>query len=66
MLLVFAARSQHMHELILPSLDEGKWVLIDRFTDSSFAYQGYARGLPLERIKALKPVILNYIFEERE
>ncbi|MBF0266159.1 MAG: dTMP kinase [Gammaproteobacteria bacterium] len=54
MLLVFAARSQHLHELILPAIEQGKWVISDRFTDSSFAYQGYARGLSLERIKVLK------------
>jgi len=54
MLLVFAARSQHIQELILPAIKQGKWVISDRFTDSSFAYQGYARGLSLNRIEILR------------
>lgn len=45
MLLYAAARAQHLEELILPAMAEGKTVLTDRFTDSSIAYQGFGRGL---------------------
>lgn len=53
LLLVLAARSQHIEEVIKPALAEGTWVLCDRFMDSTLAYQGYARGLDLELIKDL-------------
>ncbi len=54
LLLMFAARAQHIHERILPTLERGEWVLCDRFTDASYAYQGYGRGIPLERIAQLE------------
>lgn len=49
-LLVFASRRQHLLEVIEPALREGRHVLCDRFTDSTRAYQGYGRGVPLEVI----------------
>lgn len=54
LLLVFAARAQHIQHVILPALTQGQWVLCDRFTDASYAYQGYGRGIPLERIAFLE------------
>lgn len=50
---MFAARNEHLQTKILPALQEGMWVICDRFTDASYAYQGYGR-LPLERIAALE------------
>ena len=50
LLLVFASRRQHLLEVIEPALAAGRHVLCDRFTDSTLAYQGHGRGVPLERI----------------
>jgi dTMP kinase len=55
--LMFAARAQHIEEVILPSLRAGDLVLCDRFTDSSVAYQGYGRGIPLQMIKGLETML---------
>ena len=54
LLLMFAARAQHLHEVIQPALDAGKWVLCDRFTDSTYAYQGGGRGIDMSRIAHLE------------
>ena len=54
LLLIFAARAQHIKEVILPSLSSGKIVLCDRFTDASYAYQGGGRGIDESRINLLE------------
>lgn len=54
LLLMFAARAQHLEELIKPSLVQDKWVLCDRFTDATYAYQGGGRGIPMQRIAELE------------
>lgn len=53
-LLVFAARQQHLQDVIMPALERGDWVLSDRFTDATFAYQGYGRGFDLDKLAALE------------
>lgn len=54
LLLMFAARAEHLQAVIEPALAAGTWVLCDRFTDATYAYQGYGRGLPLSRIRTLE------------
>ncbi|MGS2716610.1 dTMP kinase [Eionea flava] len=54
LLLVFAARAQHLNTVIIPALDRGQWVLCDRFTDATYAYQGGGRGLDLLLIEQLE------------
>lgn len=53
MLLFAAARRQHLNEKVLPALADGKLVIIDRFIDSSVAYQGYARGIPVSDVETI-------------
>ena len=57
LLLMFAARAQHLHTRILPALERGQWVLCDRFTDATVAYQGGGRGVPEERIALLETLV---------
>jgi len=57
LLLMFAARAQHLDERIRPALARGDWVLCDRFTDATWAYQGGGRGLPREHIEALETLV---------
>lgn len=53
-LLMFAARREHLERIIWPALDRGDWVVCDRFTDASFAYQGGGRGLSPDKLQQLE------------
>lgn len=57
LLLVFAARAQHLEQVIRPTLAKGEWILCDRFTDATFAYQGGGRGLSKEMIAQLELMV---------
>jgi dTMP kinase len=57
LLLVFAARAQHLATVIQPALLRGEWVLCDRFTDATYAYQGGGRGLDVKTIAALETLV---------
>ena len=59
LLLMYAARLDHMEKLIKPALERGVWVISDRFSDSSMAYQGYARELGPEKVKALHAAVMD-------
>ena len=54
LLLVFAARAEHLQKVIRPALRAGRWVLCDRFTDATYAYQGGGRGIDPQRIAELE------------
>ncbi len=62
LLLVFAARAQHVQDVIRPALEHGDWVVSDRFTDASYAYQGGGRGIDAEVIASLE----RYVQQELE
>ncbi|MEC8126062.1 MAG: dTMP kinase [Pseudomonadota bacterium] len=57
LLLMFAARAQHLEMKILPALEAGTWVICDRFTDATYAYQGGGRGLPFDWIETLETLV---------
>ncbi|WP_370314383.1 dTMP kinase [Thalassolituus sp.] len=57
LLLVFAARAQHIEKVIVPALQRGEWVICDRFSDSTMAYQGYGRELPRADIELLTGLV---------
>ena len=57
--LMLAARAQHIHELIRPAMESGVVVLCDRFSDSTVAYQGYGRGVPLEQLETLDGILCH-------
>ncbi|HTH94555.1 MAG TPA: dTMP kinase [Rhodocyclaceae bacterium] len=64
-LLMFAARREHIETVICPALARGAWVLSDRFTDASFAYQGGGRGLALDKLRELEVWVQNGLQPDR-
>jgi dTMP kinase len=64
-LLLFAARIDHWEKVIKPALDQGKWVICDRFTDSTIAYQGYGRGVDLSFLSLLSNTVLGECIPNR-
>ncbi len=54
LLLVFAARAQHLERVIIPALQQGQWVICDRFTDATYAYQGFGREMGGEQVERLE------------
>jgi dTMP kinase len=58
-LLMFTARREHLARVVLPGLEAGQWVLCDRFTDATFAYQGWGRGVPLAKLEILERWVQN-------
>lgn len=59
LMLMFAARAEHVTKVIRPALEKGQWVLCDRFTDATYAYQGGGRQLDVERIQGLENWVLG-------
>lgn len=57
LLTVFAARAQHLNTVIVPALERGAWVLSDRFTDATYAYQAYGRGLDINTVSMLESLV---------
>lgn len=55
--LMFAARAEHLDKVIKPAVEAGQWVLCDRFTDATYAYQGGGRGLDTEKIAVLEQLV---------
>ncbi len=65
MLLFCAARADHVDKTICPALENGRWVLSDRFTDSSLAYQGGAGGLGIETVRSVNNIAVGGLFPDR-
>jgi len=65
LLLMFAARAQHLARLIRPLLDSGQWVLCDRFTDATYAYQGGGRNLNAEPVATLEQLVQGDLRPDR-
>lgn len=65
LLLVFAARADHLARRIVPALQAGCWVLSDRFTDASYAYQGAGRGIPAQRIRIIEQWVQGALRPDR-
>src|SRR4029079_10540392 len=64
-LLFSAARADHVERTILPALENGRWVISDRFVDSSLAYQGGAGGLGIEAVRAINAFAIGEHFPDR-
>lgn len=64
LLLMFAARAQHVATVIKPALERKQWVLCDRFTDATYAYQGGGRGVPFDTIELLEKLVLGNFHPE--
>lgn len=64
LLLMFASRAQHIHKVILPALQQGQWVLCDRYVDASYAYQGGGRGVDINFIAALDHYVVKQTYPE--
>ncbi|MDC1436032.1 dTMP kinase [Gammaproteobacteria bacterium] len=59
LLLIYAARRSHLQETILPNIEQGKWVISDRFADSSRAFQGFAGGLGLDLVEQIHQIVVG-------
>lgn len=57
LLMMFASRAEHLDKVIKPALEKGQWVLCDRFTDATYAYQGGGRGIDFKRIEILEDYV---------
>lgn len=64
-LLMFAARSDHVRQAVQPALEAGKWVLCDRYTDATYAYQGGGKQVPMALIRALAEAVHAHAFPDR-
>ncbi len=65
LLLVFAARADHLARLVRPALEAGTWVVSDRFTDATYAYQGGGRGIPAQRIGVIEQWVQGELRPDR-
>ena len=65
LMLMFAARVEHVKKVIEPAINDGKWVVCDRFYDATYAYQGYGRGLAIDKIDSLKSFSINKLAPDK-